>query len=149
MTFYTLKYIEQNQNTSKTILYILIAVAALTMIAFTVLYLRHRFDTRYRDLGIIALLFLLLFMGTQYEKYVQTNVVKSQSEQIAPFIKSVAKDHNVPVSDVMVSSTTLQNGLIVRVDSKDIDYQLELNDDNNSYSLKQAHVINHTVDVKN
>ena len=149
MTFYTLKYIEQNQNTSKTILYILIAVAALTMIAFTVLYLRHRFDTRYRDLGIIALLFLLLFMGTQYEKYVQTNVVKSQSEQIAPFIKSVAKDHNVPVSDVMVSSTTLQNGLIVRVDSKDIDYQLELNDDNNSYSLKQAHVINHTVDIKN
>ena len=149
MTFYTLKYIEQNQNTSKTILYILIAVAALTMIAFTVLYLRHRFDTRYRDLGIIALLFLLLFMGTQYEKYVQTNVVKSQSEQIAPFIKSVAKDHNVPVSDVMVSSTTLQNSLIVRVDSKDIDYQLELNDDNNSYSLKQAHVINHTVDIKN
>ena len=149
MTFYTLKYIEQNQNTSKTILYILIAVAALTMIAFTVLYLRHRFDTRYRDLWIIALLFLLLFMGTQYEKYVQTNVVKSQSEQIAPFIKSVAKDHNVPVSDVMVSSTTLQNGLIVRVDSKDIDYQLELNDDNNSYSLKQAHVINHTVDIKN
>ena len=49
----------------------------------------------------------------------------------------------------MVSSTTLQNGLIVRVDSKDIDYQLELNDDNNSYSLKQAHVINHTVDIKN
>ena len=149
MTFYTINYIEQNKNTSKTILYILIAVAALTMIAFTVLYLRHRFDTRYRDLGIIALLFLLLFMGTQYEKYVQTNVVKSQSEQIAPFIKSVAKDHNVPVSDVMVSSTTLQNGLIVRVDSKDIDYQLELNDDNNSYSLKQAHVINHTVDIKN
>ena len=28
MTFYTLKYIEQNQNTNKTILYILIAVAA-------------------------------------------------------------------------------------------------------------------------
>ena len=149
MTFYTLKYIEQNQNTSKTILYVLIAFAALTMIAFTVLYLRHRFDTRYRDLGIIALLFLLLFMGTQYEKYVQTNVVKSQSEQIGPFIKSVAKDYKVPVSDVMVNSTTLQDGLIVRVDSKDIDYQLELNDDNNSYTLKQAHVINHKVDVKN
>lgn len=148
MTFYTLKYIEQNQNTSKTILYVLIAIAALTMIAFTVLYLRHRFDTRYRDLGIIALLFLLLFVGTQYEKYVQTNLVKSQSEQIIPFIKSVAKDHGVSNSDVMVSSTSLQNGLIVRLHSEDIDYQLELNDDNNSYTLKKAHVINHEVNIK-
>lgn len=148
MTFYTLKYIEQNQNTSKTILYALIAIAALAMIAFTVLYLRHRFNTRYRDLGIIALLFLLLFVGTQYEKYVQTNVVKSQSEQIVPFIKSVAKDYGVPAKDVMVNSTTLQNGLIVRLHSKDIDYQLELNDDNNSYTLKQAHVINHQVNIK-
>ncbi len=149
MVFYTLKYIEQNQNTSKTILYVLIAIAALAMIAFTVLYLRHRFNTRYRDLGIIALLFLLLFVGTQYEKYVQTNLVKSQSEQIVPFIKSVAKDYDVPESDVLVNSTNLQDGLIVRLDSKNIDYQLELNDDNNSYMLKQAHVINHEVNVKN
>lgn len=148
MTFYTLKYIEQNQNTSKTILYVLIAIAALTMIAFTALYLRHRFDTRYRDLGIIALLFLLLFLGTQYEKYVQTNLVKSQSEQIVPFIRSVAKDHNVPTSDVMVNSTKLHDGLIVRLNSENVDYQLSLNDDNNSYSLKQAHVINHQVNVK-
>ncbi|RMC25796.1 MULTISPECIES: DUF3290 domain-containing protein [unclassified Lactobacillus] len=149
MTFYTLKYIERNQNTNKTILYALIAIAALTLIAFTVLYLRHRFDTRYRDLGIIALLFLLLFVGTQYEKYVQTNLVESRSEQIAPFIKSIAKDYQVANSDVLVNSTTLENGIIVRIDSKDKDYQLELNNDNNSYSLKQAHVINHQVDIKN
>ncbi|RHW53341.1 MULTISPECIES: DUF3290 domain-containing protein [Lactobacillus] len=148
MVFYTLKYIEQNQNTNKTILYALIAIAALTLIAFTALYLRHRFDTRYRDLGIIALLFLLLFVGTQYEEYVQTNLVKSQSEQIAPFIKSVAKDNGVAVSDVLVNSTTLQDGIIVRINSKDIDYQLELNNDNNTYSLKQAHVINHDVNIK-
>ncbi|MBA1393055.1 DUF3290 domain-containing protein [Lactobacillus sp. XV13L] len=149
MTFYTLKYIEQNQNTGKTILYALIAIAALTMIAFTVLYLRHRFDTRYRDLGIIALLFLLLFVGTQYEKYVQTNVNKSQSEQIAPFIKAIAKDHGVAENDVLVNSTTLQDGIIVRLNVQDIDYQLNLNDDNNSYSLTKAHVINHEVNVKN
>ncbi|CAM3166263.1 Protein of unknown function [Lactobacillus bombicola] len=148
MVFYTLKYIEQNQNTNKTILYALIAIAALTLIAFTALYLRHRFDTRYRDLGIIALLFLLLFVGTQYEEYVQTNLVKSQSEQIAPFIKSVAKDNGVAVSDVLVNSTTLKDGIIVRINSKDIDYQLELNNDNNTYSLKQAHVINHDVNIK-
>ncbi|WEV41196.1 DUF3290 domain-containing protein [Lactobacillus sp. ESL0684] len=148
MNFYTLKYIEQNQNTNKTILYVLIAAAALTVFVFTLLYLRHRFDTRYRDLGIIALLFLLVFAGTQYEKYVQTNLVKSQSVQIVPFIKSIARDQGVPKSDVLVNSTTLKDGIIVRIDSKNIDYQLNLNDDNNSYTLTQAYVIDHKVKIQ-
>ena len=52
-------------------------------------------------------------------------------------------------SDVLVSSTTLNNGMIVRIDSKDVDYQLNLNDDRNTYSLTEAHVINHEVDVRN
>lgn len=85
MTFYTLKYIENNQNNNQTILYILMLVAAAAMIIFAILYVRDRFATRYRDLGIIALLFLLLFAGTQYEKYVQINTQKSQATQIIPF----------------------------------------------------------------
>ncbi|BDR59993.1 DUF3290 domain-containing protein [Lactobacillus xylocopicola] len=149
MKFYTLKYIEQNQNTNKNILYALIAATAVVLIALIALYLRHRFDTRYRDLGIIALLFLLLFVGTQYERYVQTNLNKSQSEQIVPFIKAIARDQGVPEKDVLVNSTTLKDGLIVRLESKNTDYQLNLNDDNNSYSLEQAHVINPEVNVQN
>lgn len=118
------------------------------MIIFTFLYLKDRFATRYRDLGIIALLFLLLFAGSQYEKYTQINSQKSQTTQIIPFIKSVARDNNVSENDVLVNSTTLQNGMIVRIDSKNIDYQLNLNADNNTYTLNQAHVIDHKVDVR-
>lgn len=149
MTFYTLKYIQNNQNTDRTILYVLMLVAALAMVIFATLYLHNRFATRYRDLGIIALLFLLLFAGTQYEKYLQINTQKSEATQIVPFIKSVAQDENVNNSDVLVSSTTLTDGMIVRVDSKNIDYQLKLNDDRNTYTLTQAHVIDHKVEVEN
>lgn len=149
MTFYTLKYIQNNQNTDRTILYILMLVAALAMVIFAILYLRDRFATRYRDLGIIALLFLLLFAGTQYEKYEQINAQKSEATQIIPFIKSVAKDENVSTADVLVNSTTLTDGMIVRIDSKNIDYQLKLNEDHNTYTLMQAHVIDHKVEVKN
>lgn len=113
MTFYTLKFIQNNQDANKTVWYILMIIATIAMVLFAVLYLRNRFTTRYRDLGIIALLFLLLFVGTRYEKYVQTNAQKSQSVQIVPFIKSVAKDFNVKNSDVMANSTTLQDGIIV------------------------------------
>ncbi|QGV04099.1 DUF3290 domain-containing protein [Lactobacillus acetotolerans] len=149
MTFYTLKFIQNNQDANKTVWYILMIIATIAMVLFAVLYLRNRFTTRYRDLGIIALLFLLLFVGTRYEKYVQTNAQKSQSVQIVPFIKSVAKDFNVKNSDVMVNSTTLQDGIIVRIRPNKEDYQLNLNTDNNSYTLKRAHVIDHRVIVKN
>ena len=103
MDFYTINYIQNHQNTDRTALYILMIVAASAMIIFAILYLRDRFNTRYRDLGIIALLFLLLFTGTQYEKYMQNNEQKSKAAQIVPFIKSVADDENVKESDVMVS----------------------------------------------
>lgn len=148
MTFYTIDYIKNNQNSDRTILYVLMLIAAGAMIIFTFLYLKDRFATRYRDLGIIALLFLLLFAGSQYEKYTQINSQKSQTTQIIPFIKSVARDNNVSENDVLVNSTTLQNGMIVRIDSKNIDYQLNLNADNNTYTLNQAHVIDHKVDVR-
>ena len=149
MTFYTLKYIQNDQNADKAILYGLMLIAAFAMIIFTLLYLHNRFATRYRDLGIIALLFLMLFAGTQYEKYTQVNTQKSQATQIIPFIKSVAKDGGVKDSDVLVNSTNLVDGMIIRIDSKDIDYQLNLNDDRNTYTLTQAHVIDHKVEVKN
>lgn len=148
MTFYTIKYIQENQKNDRTIFYVLMFVAAIAMIIFTLLYLHNRFATRYRDLGIIALLFLLLVTGAQYEKYMQINAQKSQAAQIIPFLKSVARDNNVKNSDVMANATTLQDGMIVRIDSKNIDYQLNLNDDNNSYTLTQAHVIDHKVEVK-
>lgn len=148
MTFYTIKYIQENQKNDRTVFYVLIFVAAIAMIIFTLLYLRNRFATRYRDLGIIALLFLLLFVGTQYEKYVQDNEQKSRATQIVPFLKSVARDNNVKSTDVMANATTLQDGMIVRIDSKNKDYQLNLNDDNNSYTLTTAHVIDHKVEVK-
>lgn len=148
MNFYTINYIQNHQNSDRTALYILMIVAAAAMTIFMILYLRNRFNTRYRDLGIIALLFLLLFAGTQYEKYVQNNEQKSKSTQIVPFIKSVADDEKVKESDVMVSSTTLENGMIVRINSKNEDYQLNLNEDNNSYTLVRAHVIDHHVYVQ-
>lgn len=91
----------------------------------------------------------MLFAGTQYEKYTQVNTQKSQATQIILFIKSVAKDEGVKDSDVLVNSTNLVDGMIIRIDSKDIDYQLNLNDDRNTYTLTQAHVIDHKVEVKN
>lgn len=149
MTFYTLKYIVEHRSEDQLTLTILMLIALGAMLIFAILYIRDRFATRYRDLGIIALLFLLLFAGTQYQKYLKINNQRSQATQIVPFIKSVAQDEGVPVSDVLVNSEILQDGMIVRIESKNIDYQLHLSTDNNTYTLSQAHVIDHRVEVKN
>lgn len=61
----------------------------------------------------------------------------------------MAKDEGAKDSDVLVNSTNLVDGMIIRIDSKDIDYQLNLNDTRNTYTLTQAHVIDHKVEVKN
>lgn len=148
MRFYTLSYIQNHQATDKTVITSLMLVAAFALVIFAFLYLRDRLNSRYRDLGIIALLFLLLFSGTQYERYIQNNHIKSQAAQIVPFIKSVAKDNHVAKNDVLVNSTTLQDGLIVRINSRKEDYQLHLNNDNNSYTLTKAHVVNHHVYIE-
>ena len=46
MTFYTINYIQNNQNSDRTILYVLMLIAAGAMIVFTHLYLKNRFATR-------------------------------------------------------------------------------------------------------
>lgn len=148
MTFYSISYIQNSQSNQQTIITILIILALGALIVFAILYLRDRFATKYRDLGIIALLFLLLFAGIQYEKYINIRDQRSQATQIVPFIKSVAKDESVNTNDVVVSSTVLTNGMIVRINSKNVDYQLNLNDDNNTYTLTRAHVVDHHVEVK-
>lgn len=44
-----------------------------------------------------------------------------------------------------MSSMSLKDGIIVRFNEED--YLVHLNDDNNSYTLERAHIINHDVYV--
>ena len=59
------------------------------------------------------------------------------------FIESVATDNNISPYNIMVNSTTLKDGIIVRYNNED--YTVHLNNDNNSYTLERTHVINHNV----
>lgn len=61
------------------------------------------------------------------------------------FIKGVAKDQRVPEDEVLVNSTSLKDGIIVRFNERD--YLVHLNDDNNSYTLERTHIIDHNVYV--
>ena len=46
---------------------------------------------------------------------------------------------------MLVNSTSLKDGIIVRLNEED--YLVHLNDDNNSYTLERTHIIDHNVYV--
>lgn len=145
MNFYNLDYITQHQSFNlvlrSVILIVLLAIVMLTSLH----YMRNRLKTRLRDIsiGIVVLMFILLVI--QVEDYMQNNHDFSQSQVLVKFIKSVATDNGLKPEDVLVNSTTLKDGIIVRYNKED--YTVHLNDDNNSYTLERTHVIDHRVYV--
>ena len=145
MNFYTLDYITKTQSNGliirSAIIIILLAIVILTSFKF----MKDRMKTRLRDIsiGIVVLTFILL--GIQVEHYTQNNRDFSQSHVLLKFIESVATDYKVSPYNVMVNSTTLKDGIIVRYN--DEDYTVHLNADNNSYTLERTHIINHNVYV--
>ena len=145
MNFYTLDYITKAQSTGlivrSAVIIVLLAIVILTSFKF----MKDRMKTRLRDIsiGIVVLTFILL--GIQVEHYTQNNRDFSQSHVLLKFIESVATDYNVSPYNVLVNSTTLRDGIIVRYNGED--YTVHLNSDNNSYTLERTHIINHNVYV--
>ncbi len=143
MNFYTLEYITKNQSNAlilrSAVIIVLLAVFILTALRF----MKNRMKTRLRDIaiGIVVLTFILL--GIQVESYKQNHRDFSQSHVLLKFIESVAIDNHISPDEVMVNSTTLKDGIIVRYNEED--YRVHLNADNNSYTLERTHVIDHNV----
>lgn len=146
MTFYTLSYLEKHQQMNQLINNLVMIVFIILIAIMAVKYFRHRLITRYRDFGIIFFLLLLLFAGFQITDMEKNTTKQAQTSQMVPFIKSVAIDHHVKTSQVVVNSTTLTDGIIVRI--KDADYRVNLSDSGDNYTLTRAHVIDHRVKLE-
>ncbi len=145
MDFYTLDYIISQQSTDSTMRVISILALLLVCLVFSVLYMRDRMRTRWRDLGVGALILSLVLVGIQTEQYFDLSDQAAQSKQLVLFVKGVAQDQKISTDEVLVNSTSLKDGIIVRF--KDEDYRVHLNEDNNSYTLERTHIIDHNVYV--
>ena len=145
MDFYTLDYIISQQSTDWTMRVISILALLLVCLVFSVLYMRDRMRTSWRDLGVGALILSLVLVGIQTEQYLDLSDQAAQSKQLVLFVKGVAQDQKISTDEVLVNSTSLKDGIIVRF--KDENYRVHLNEDNNSYTLERTHIIDHNVYV--
>ena len=59
------------------------------LLVVTSLYLRHRLQTKYRDLSIIFLLLIIFLLGVQYKQYEQNEVYAADISRVVTFLNSV------------------------------------------------------------
>ncbi|GAA0489613.1 MULTISPECIES: DUF3290 domain-containing protein [Tatumella] len=145
MNFYGIEYLQAQSALSDYLKYLLIFSTLSVLIVVFILYMRHRLQTKYRDLTIIAFLFLIFISGVQYADYTNSENIHSQSSQMVNLVRLLAKEKNVSVNDVFSDSVQLSDGVIIKIDNKY--YRVNLNADLNSYSLTETWLTNPTVNI--
>ncbi|KRL03579.1 DUF3290 domain-containing protein [Liquorilactobacillus capillatus] len=146
MTFFGITYIEKQLQLNDFIKYGITFGLLLTLLIVSVLYWRHRIQTKYRDLSIIILLLLLFMLGLQYSDYVQSESRHSQSSQMITFIENLAADKQLAPSAISVNSTQLTDGVIVRI--KHSYYRVNLSLDQSNYTLTKTHLLDEKISIQ-
>ena len=109
--------------------------------------MRHRLQTKYRDLTIIAFLFLLFICGVQYADYTDSQNIHSQSSQMVNFVRFLSQKKDVNVNAIASSSVQLSDGIIVKIN--DLFYRVNLGSDQKTYNLVEVSLINPEVEIIN
>lgn len=145
MRFYGIDYLQMQSSINDYLKYIIIFSALFILIVVFSLYMRHRLQTKYRDLTIIVFLFLLFISGVQYADYTDSQNIHSQSSQMVNFIRLLSKEKVVSVNSIFSSSVQLSDGIIVKIN--DLYYRINLSPDQKTYSLVAVSLVNPEIEI--
>ena len=95
MKFFSLFYLENHMYFDDYLKYVLIFAALVILLLAVSQYLRHRIDTKYRDLSIIALLLLILICGTQYLSYSERQNFAADTSRMVGFLDALIENQKV------------------------------------------------------
>lgn len=145
MSFFTYFYLENRMSFQGYVKYIIIFAALGALLLATTLYLRHRLETKYRDLSIIFLLLIILLLGIQYNQYEQNQVYADNTSRMVTFLNAVRDNQHLSNEDLKVNSQTLTNGMILNI--KDKYYEVHFNNDFTAYSLSEINLVNPNINI--
>lgn len=145
MRFYGIDYLQMQSSINDYLKYIIIFSALFILIVVFSLYMRHRLQTKYRDLTIIVFLFLLFISGVQYADYTDSQNIHSQSSQMVNFIRLLSKEKAVSVNSIFSSSVQLSDGIIVKINV--LYYRINLSPDQKTYSLVAVSLVNPEIEI--
>ena len=145
MSFFSYFYLENRMYFQDYLNYIAIFVALAALLLVTTLYLRHRLETKYRDLSIIFLLLIVLLLGLQYNQYQQNQAYADNTSRMVTFLNSVKEVKNVSSEEIRVNSRSLSNGIILNIQDKY--YEVHFNNDFSAYSLSPINLVNPNINL--
>jgi len=145
MKFYSIDYLQTQSNINDYLKYIVIFSTLFILIVAFSLYMRHRLQTKYRDLTIIAFLFMLFISGVQYADYTDSQNIHSQSSQLVNFIRLLSQKKDVSVNDIFSSSLQLSDGIVVKI--SDVFYRVNLSSDQKTYNLVAVSLVNPEIEI--
>ncbi|HHR5881370.1 TPA: DUF3290 domain-containing protein [Providencia alcalifaciens] len=145
MNFYGIDYLQAQSNINDYLKYIVIFGTLFALIIFFILYMRHRLQTKYRDLTIIAFLFLLFISGIQYQDYTDSQNIHSKSSQMVNFIRLLSKEKSVDINSIFSNSVQLSDGIIIKIDDRY--YRIHLSVDQQTYSLEKVWLTNPEIKI--
>lgn len=145
MRFYSIDYLQVQSNINDYLKFIVIFSTLFILIVVFSLYMRHRLQTKYRDLTIIAFLFLLFISGVQYADYTDSQNIHSQSSQMVNFVRLLSQEKEVNVNYILSSSAQLSDGIIVKIN--DLYYRVNLSLDQKTYNLVEVSLVNPEIEI--
>jgi NADH:ubiquinone oxidoreductase subunit 4 (subunit M) len=146
MLFYTYQYFE-NKVHSNTVLKYIIIISVLVLLFFLIAkYLQNRISSKYRDLIIILILVIVLMLGINYSEYNQSKANSAQTSEMVSFIEKISNDKSVSVENILVNSTYLYDGMVIRLDRSY--YQVNFDSGFKFYSLKNVELLISDIDIK-
>lgn len=149
MEFYTYAYVVQRGEFTSLLQYSMTSILLVALLIVGVKVMYNRFDTKFRDLGIILVLGLVFLLGLQVNDYTHDVNSAEESNYIVQFLNNLSERANVPKDKIRVNTLRVQDRMIVNIEEAYFEVTFTMNKD--GYSLRPVEMINNNlkiVDVK-
>ena len=149
MEFYTYAYVVQRGEFTSLLQYIMTSILLVALLVVGVKVMYNRFDTKFRDLGIIIVLGLVFLLGVQVNDYTRDINSAEESSYMVQFLNNLSERADVPKDKIRVNTLRVQDRMIVNIEEAYFEVTFTMNKD--GYSLRPVEMINSNpkvVDVK-
>ena len=149
MEFYTYAYVVQRGEFTSLLQYIMTSILLVALLVVGVKVMYNRFDTKFRDLGIIIVLGLVFLLGLQVNDYTRDINSAEDSSYMVQFLNNLSERADVPKDKIRVNTLRVQDRMIVSIEEAYFEVTFTMNKD--GYSLRPVEMINSNpkiVDVK-
>ncbi len=133
MEFYTLAALEEQAHGNSLLQWGTTAVLLFAMLVLAWQFSRHRFDTKYRELGIILFLCVLFLIGSKLDDYTQAIDSLDASSHMVGFVQKVSEKEGFDPDSVLVNARRLRPGMLMKYG--DTMYEVQFDKDFAAYQL--------------